>query len=126
MKPMAKSTSLNASEAEVQKACLEWLNANGYLASRMPIGGVQHQRGGKKFFKKSPLKGFPDIFFILKDGSGRMGVIEVKGPTGKLSKEQEEWIRTLEANGVLCIVARSLETVIQRIEDYKKEFPWPS
>lgn len=106
-------------ESEIQKAIIDYMKSRGYFVNRMPLGGVMMNVRGKKFMRANPLKGFPDIFFLLKDRSGRMGVIEVKTPKGRLSADQKEWLTVLEYNGVKCHVGRSIEDVeifLNRIE----------
>lgn len=65
------------------------------------------------FYSKNKNAGQPDIFGILKNGSGRLFAIEVKNEIGKLSDEQKKEIRELEEAGALVIVSRDLEKVIE-------------
>jgi hypothetical protein len=68
-------------------------------------------RGG--YFGKNKNAGQPDIFGILKNGSGRLFGIEVKNEIGKLSDEQKRELKALEDAGALIIVSRNLEKVIE-------------
>lgn len=110
---MPKDCPHKVKESEIQKAILSYLGFKGYLARKMPLGSMMVSNGG---FAKHPLKGFPDIFGILKNRKGVMFCIEVKTAEGKLRKEQKEWISLLESQNVPCLVARSLEDIITWLE----------
>lgn len=94
-------------EALIQSQILSWLTAEKIWHRRIPLGPVSH--GGVR--KKNPLRGMPDIIGIIPDSPGRMFAIEVKTQEGVLSPIQEETIKELEGEGVLVILARSLEDV---------------
>jgi len=47
---------------------------------------------------------------------GRMFVVEVKSTYGKLDPKQKQWIYELQTRGVICIVARSVDDVIDRLQ----------
>jgi len=51
--------------------------------------------------------GFPDLVVVLPDG--KVYFIELKTPTGKLSKLQERTINSLKRNHANVFVCRSLE-----------------
>lgn len=103
-------------EAEILKACLDWLEWKGYTAWRMPISPVMRGGGQNKLrFSPSPLKGFPDICGILNNFPGRLWACELKTPSGKLSEDQRIWIDKLSRAGVVAIVARSLEEMISAL-----------
>ena len=102
-------------EIEIQKQILDYLIVKGYFHWRMPIGGVPQQNRGKMIFKKSPIKGFPDIMGVLLNNPGKLFGIEVKTPIGKLSKDQKIVRDKFLEAGCVFIVARSLEDVIKEI-----------
>jgi len=58
------------------------------------------------------MAGLPDIVGVMNRQPGRMFAIEIKSAKGVLSEKQEYWIRRLEDAGVLVIVTRTLEQVI--------------
>jgi hypothetical protein len=116
------STAKAVKETAIQRDILDWLRAHGHMAERMSLGGVRH--GG--IYKKNPLKGFPDIFAVLKGGSGRLIAIEVKTKQGRLTKEQIEWGDKLRSFGVAAIVARSVDdvkTLVDTLLILKSEVP---
>lgn len=104
-------------ESEIQRAILSWLSSEGFVHWRCSLGGVRHSGIGRK---KNPMKGFPDIAGIGRNGLGRMFVIEVKTKTGRLSPEQEKWRAVLEAKGVIYILARSLDDVQSVLRCYER------
>lgn len=71
---------------------------------------------GGGFQAPHPLKGFPDIFGYFPDGRGF--AIEVKSKTGKVSDVQALWHARLNQEGVLVIVARSIEDVETALKEY--------
>ena len=100
-------------EKLIQKSILEWFSLHpNFLVWRNYVGPVVHG-GGKssRHFGKNPMAGMPDIMGFTADN--RPFAIEVKTETGKLSPLQVEWIAKLRAKGVKCLVARSLEEVIE-------------
>lgn len=58
-------------------------------------------------------KGVPDLICCQK---GRFIGIEVKTETGRVSPEQEEFIRRINEAGGLAFVARSLDDVIETLQ----------
>lgn len=105
-------------EANLQRAAFQWLQLHRIFAWRMPVGPVIHRRKSKSGFinehwKKSPLKGFPDIAGVLrKKHPGVLFVWELKSDTGELSPEQVQWLTDLQAAGVKCAVIRSVDDMI--------------
>lgn len=96
-------------ESDIQRAILDFLQAKKILAWRCNMGAVLVSRDSKIRFSKNPNKGIPDIGGVLQ--GGRYFAIEVKRPGGRLSPEQKGWIERLSAQGVICIVATSVEDV---------------
>jgi hypothetical protein len=58
-------------------------------------------------------KGVPDLICCQ---DGRMIGIEVKTKTGRLSPEQEVFIKRINDAGGLAFVARDLDTVIEKLQ----------
>ena len=58
--------------------------------------------------------GVSDIIAVEKK-TGRIVCIEIKSKKGKLSPAQENFLKLIEANGGIAIVARSAMDVIQRL-----------
>lgn len=97
-------------ESELLSFALQRLRQSGLVAWRVPNGPVMHStNGGQKVFKKSPIKGFPDIAGVLPNG--KFFAIELKTEKGRLSPEQLEWITRLNMSGAMAIVLRSREEI---------------
>ncbi len=99
-------------ESEIQRLILDWLAARQYYAWRNYVGAVIRKDA---IFSKNPAKGMPDIMGLFKDGSGRLFAIEVKADRGRVSPEQKERIKALNAGGAVAFVAKSLEDVIRML-----------
>lgn len=101
-------------EAELLRFTMDALSYSGLLHFRVPVGGVAHSLGGGKIiYKKSPMKGFPDVAIVTRQGV--LSVLELKSKTG-LRPEQKDWIAKLEATNANTCVARTPEEVLQYIE----------
>lgn len=107
-----KKQVINIKEADLLRYTSNRLEDSGLLWWRMPIGGVAQMVGSKVIFKKSPIKGFPDVCGL--SSSGVFFAIELKSPTGKLSPEQKEWQEKLNDNEAIAVVLRSF----QEIDDF--------
>lgn len=104
-------------ERDIQKEIMDWLALWGYTHWRSYTGPVVRggHRGSKVFFTKNPMAGYPDITGFFKgDMAHKMFVIEVKTHKGRMSPEQKQWFKLLERHGVVCVLARKLEHVIER------------
>jgi hypothetical protein len=91
------------SEAELQKAILDYLHLRGIRAWRNSVGRVANTVTGGG-------EGCPDIHGIIKP-CGRALYVEVKSAKGKLSTAQAEWLQAARDAGALTVVARSVKDV---------------
>ena len=64
-------------------------------------------------------RGLPDIVFMLK--GGRLGCVECKSESGRLTSEQQSTIELIRAHGGCAGVARSVEDAIAILEDRNAE-----
>ena len=96
-------------EKEIENQILEYLNHLGLYCWKNQSVGVWDQR--KKIYRRPMNKfhrnGVADILGILPDG--RLLAIEVKSAKGRLSDHQKEFLKNVEDNNGLAIVARSLD-----------------
>ncbi len=108
---------LRESEADIQKACIDWLNLQpGTRVWRQNTGGVAREYKGKKRFVRFGQKGQADITGI---GPGGVRIeCEVKANGGKLSEAQGEWLNEMLRRGAIAFVVNSLD---ECIGDYKSE-----
>ena len=95
-------------EADVLRACEEYLQLRGYFAWRNNTGAVQIAPGRFVRFGKP---GSPDIIGIIKEcnGNGRFFGIECKSSTGRQSAEQKKFEKNCVRNGGLYVLARSVD-----------------
>lgn len=116
------------SEAQTQKAILEWLRLEGIFAWRSNTGTARYSgKGGKDRYVRYGMPGVSDILGISPEQwannplepknflRGRFLAIEVKSVLGKLSLAQKAFLDAVESNGGIAIVARSLDDVIRRL-----------
>jgi hypothetical protein len=109
----------SGSEAALLKQVLAWLTHKGVRHWRANAGaGLRHGKGGKLIPVRSNPAGTSDILAVVPvlaaDGRtvGRLVGIEAKAPDGRLRESQLAWKENMEAVGVLYVVARSLQDVI--------------
>lgn len=93
------------SEAEVQRACLDYLRLCGAWVIRVNGGAVMV---GKRLVRFTDQTGCPDILCCLQ---GRFVGVECKRPGGKLRPSQGEQIDALRRAGGLAFVADGLDTL---------------
>ena len=69
-----------------------------------------------RHFETGLPKGFSDLFGF-RHSDGRIFFIEVKTPTGRLSKEQANFIQQMQNYGAIAGVARSVEDALKIIQE---------
>lgn len=100
-------------ESDIQAACLEWLQWKGVCCWRNHSTGI-YDPNRKTFRRSQSRKGVSDILGIIpcetSEGPlGRFLAIEVKGPKGRLTKEQEAFLTEVNAAGGIGMVVRSVD-----------------
>lgn len=103
-------------ETLLQRSIKELLESEGYEVFRMPVQPLIHTINGKKVYKPHPLQGFPDLFGFCKNQRGRLFTVEVKTNIGNLSNEQIWWQGLFQRQGVIHIVGRNPQSVLERLE----------
>lgn len=108
------------SEDQLQKSIadlLEWILPEEVAWSHFPAGGYQLTRAAQARLLRLGLKrGFPDLMICY--GRLKMLWMEVKTPTGVVSKQQEKRHAQLQALGHVVVVVRSVEQVLQALLTY--------
>ncbi len=100
-------------ETDVKSKIRTYLENSGYTVWQMTVGG-RRMRGG---YVPNELKGFPDLFGILKNRRGILFAIEVKRPksrnakAGVVSDDQVKFIDQLNDLGAYACVATSVKDV---------------
>ena len=112
---------LQPSEAEIQKAILQFL---GYVQDaffwRNNTGAVKIVRNnGKKGFVKFGLKGSPDIIGCYK---GNFVAFEVKSAKGIASLEQKDFLNRIKKCGGYSFIVRSVDDVVNAMEKIKIDY----
>lgn len=103
-------------ETKIQKEIVAFLRSLGIFVWRnnmapMPVYG---RDGTFVSFRGAPNVGMPDLMAVIPATSSRQAMllsVEVKTDTGRVSPEQEKWIKKLIDIGTIAIVARSADEV---------------
>lgn len=82
------------------------------IVFRGNVGKVRMADG--RYFDTGLPKGFSDLFGFRKS-DGKLFFLEVKSKTGRLRKDQEHFLNTMQQYPVICGVARSAEEAIKII-----------
>ena len=98
-------------ETELVRACLELLKLRGVLCWRQNTGALPQIYRGKKRYIRFGVKGMSDIVGILP--GGRIICVECKLPGGKLSEDQERFLRLVAQQGGLALVVRDLDELVR-------------
>lgn len=93
-------------EKDIQKSILDYLKARRIFCWKEHSGGIYKPDGSG--YIPLGLKGKADILGIYK---GKMLAVEVKRPSGRLSADQEYFLKRVRENGGIAIVAHSIDDV---------------
>lgn len=120
---MRKKKGLQPTEAETQKAILQFLGyVTGAFFWRNNTGAVKIVRNnGKKGFVKFGLKGSPDIIGCYR---GNFVAFEVKSAKGIASPEQKNFLNRIKKCGGYSFIVRSVEDVVESLEKIKIEIEY--
>ena len=81
-----KRGKLTLSETQVQRQCIEYLRAQGWIVRPAPRNGTKAIRGAF-----SVPAGEPDLICVKRGNPPRVEFVECKSTTGKLSFSQIGW-----------------------------------
>jgi hypothetical protein len=111
-------------ELEIERACLTWLNQNGYYAWKVQNGAVYDAAQGA-FRKRSPfhLPGVSDCVAVR--GDGVVFFIEFKTQAGRQSEHQRMFQYQLEKRGANYLLIRSLEELKEKLHDHSRNVAQP-
>ena len=115
---MGEGGGVTKSEGEIQAEIMLEASRRGHRLYRSNAGSIQTKHGG--VVKLYP-RGYPDLTGFRK-GDGKFIVIEVKKPTGRLSKYQKKFAEFAQSQPVIYGVARSKEDAIDIIENGAKYY----
>lgn len=100
-------------EIDIQNSIRLALNPYA-VVFRGNVGKVRMADG--RFFDTGLPKGFSDLFGFRKS-DGKLFFLEVKSKTGRLRKDQEHFLNTMQQYPVICGVCRSPEEAIDLIQN---------
>lgn len=103
-------------EAEVLKACCDYLTLKGLFWWRNNSGATAFGEGSGRRFVRFGARGAPDILCLLPGSGGRLLCLEVKSPTGRLSPYQKAFLDQAGKAGALCLVVRHVSELITALE----------
>jgi hypothetical protein len=119
-----RSKKTTPSEYQEQCALFDWVDAHLQLhpelkmmfatlnGLRLPIGlAIKAKKQGNR-------KGVPDVFLMYPSKGWQGLVFEMKVKPNKLTKEQEEWMKTASAYGYCTGVCYSADEAIELVKSY--------
>lgn len=109
------------SETEEQIAVIEYCDLRGILCVHIPNEGKRSEISGAILKREGLRKGFPDLFFPIPSRGYHGLFIEMKSRSGKVSAEQDEWLKILSENGYAVRVCYSADAAIETITKYLQE-----
>ncbi len=113
-------------EADVLKACLDYLRLRRIPAWRQNQGAVAGEHKGKRrFLRFAAVDGISDILGLLPP-SGRLLAVECKRPGGKLSAHQQVFLKMIEAAGGLALCVDDVRQLQVALEPSCPASAWPS
>jgi hypothetical protein len=104
---------IEATEAQVQKAVLEYLWIRGIFCWRNNTGAAR--MGNSRRYVHFGFPGSSDILGVLPDG--RFLAVEVKKNKGRLRKEQKYFLSRIRECGGVAFVARAVEDVQRKLKE---------
>ena len=110
-------------EYEIQKALVKYLKLQypDVLFLGTQNGVYKSVQAAAKAKAAGMQKGIPDLL-VLTPNTRYFGLaLEVKTKTGVLSKEQKEWLASLNAIGWYAVSAKGFENCKNIIDDYCKD-----
>jgi hypothetical protein len=103
-------------ESELEKICINYVSSYSTIAWwKVKAGGQKHSFGGKSFFKKSTIPGFPDLLLCIQ---GKFIGIELKSDIGRQSDVQKICQQRIENSCGLYYIVRSINELKQIVEKY--------
>lgn len=106
-------------ESEIQRAILALLSETGLTFWRQNLGGILQMSNQKLILKSNPMTGFPDICGLTP--TGQFWAMELKTPKGRVSIQQDYWMRKLRRSGAIVAVIRSVGEAEEFLSQLKSE-----
>lgn len=109
---------MRGSEAYEQIAVVDYCDFKHIPIFHIPNGGSRNKREAKNLKRQGVKKGIPDLCVPVAKGGFHGLYIEMKSETGKPTKEQLEWIETLNGNGYKAVVCYGFDEARETIDQY--------
>lgn len=106
-------------EQDIQRAILEWLEWNGWIAIKINNQNMISIKGRLVPCKVRP--GQLGVSDILAFKNGLFAAIEVKVPGNYPTQNQKDFLAKVEQNGGIAFVARSVEDVENKLKINKQK-----
>lgn len=134
MTTMPKDKKLLPKEGAEQAALMSWAQMQSWrwpelaLLFHIPNGGGRSKAEAGRFKAEGVKAGVPDLFLPVPRGEHHGLFIELKRiDGGRVSKEQESWIKALQAQGYRVEVCKGWEDAAELLKNYLgpgKANPW--
>lgn len=106
------------SEADEQRAVVEWCAWRRIPVFHIPNGGSRHPAEAARLKAQGVKAGVPDLCIPVARGGFHSLYIEMKAPKGRVSEKQREWLALLREQGMRAIVCYGADNAIKAIEAY--------
>lgn len=84
----------------------------------VPNGGIRHIQEAVRLKAEGVQRGVPDLILPIPRGTQCGAYLELKAGKGRLSEEQKDWLRFLEAQRYAVEVAWSVDAAFNFLHDY--------
>ena len=108
------------SEADEQRAVVEWCDWMRIPVFHIPNGGSMHKAEAARLKAQGVKAGVPDLCIPVARGGYHSLYIEMKAAKGRVSGRQREWLDLLEGQGMRAVVCYGAENAIETIRDYMR------
>jgi hypothetical protein len=108
----------HSEQAELIKWCVFNEDPRTSLIFAIPNGGFRTAKTGAKLRLEGLRPGIPDLMLPVATAKYHGLFIELKTQTGKPSPAQKEWIKVLNQQGYLALVAKGADEAIASIQKY--------
>ena len=112
------SPKLRSSECAEQITVVEWCDLMHIPVVHIPNEGKRSPATANLLKSMGLRKGFPDLLVTRARGGYHGFAVEMKYDKGKTTKDQEEWLEILSAEGYACVVCWNADDAIRLIDKY--------
>ena len=119
---MKDAVTQRETEAQIQKAILQWGGYKKILMHRINVIGTPLHKAGKTIYRPSTNKGMADIHATVLVGDIPVSVwLEVKTKKGRISENQKAFNEVIKSYGGFYYVVRSIEDVELVLAEVKQK-----